>query len=309
MSPNLNNNKVAIVGAGKVGLTGAYALLLDGLVNDLVLWNRSKDKIIGDELDLNHAMPFAHETRIIATNDYADLADSDIVFFTAGAAQEPGQSRLDLAQKNIAILEQMLPQIVAAAPNAVIVLVTNPVDVLTYKAVQMANLPFGQIFGSGTTLDTARFRFNLGQNLDINPRSIHTYVLGEHGDSSFPMISSATVGGQNLTSLEGFSYEKVGTAYQDARDAAATIINTKGATFYGIGTVIKKIAATILRDAKTVLPLTVPLQNYYGVSDVSLSVPCILGRNGIKRVLTANLDGGEQEKLHQSAQAVKQFLG
>lgn len=305
---DLNNNKVSIVGAGKVGLTGAYALLLDGLVNEIVLWGRNKDKVIGDELDLRHAMAFSHEAVITATDSYNDLAGSDIVFFTAGAAQEPGQSRLDLAQTNIAIVEQMIPQIVAAAPQAVIVMITNPVDVLTYKAVQVANLPQGQIFGTGTTLDTGRFRFNLGEVLNINPRSIHAYVLGEHGESSFPVISSANVGGQPLTSLEGFSYDRVYDAYNEARDAAAKIINSKGSTFYGIGAVIKKVAAAILRDAKTVLPLTIPLTNYYGFSQVALSTPCVLGKMGVQRILTANLDPQEQEKLAISVNAVKQYL-
>lgn len=305
----LDSNKIGIVGVGKVGITAAYTLLVEGLANELVLWGRNLEKTVGETLDLQHALPYTHEAKITPTSDYKDLANCDVIFFTAGAAQEPGQTRLDLAKTNLAIVDEMIPKIVKAAPSAVIVMVTNPVDVLTYRAAEVAGLPYGQVFGSGTTLDTARFRFNLSEALDISPGSIHAYILGEHGDSSFPVISSANVGGQPLTDIEGFSAEMVEQAYLDTRDAAAKIINAKGATFYGVASAIKKITQTILRDAKSVLPLTTPLMiDYYGVSGVALSVPCILERRGIKQVLMANLDESEQAKFRHSADVVRACL-
>jgi L-lactate dehydrogenase len=308
-SSALDSNKVSIVGAGKVGITAAYTLLVEGLANEIVLWGRDREKVTGEALDLQHALPYTHEAKIIPTDSYGDLKNSDIIFFTAGAAQTPGQTRLDLAKTNVAIVEDMIPKIVKAAPGAIIVMVTNPVDVLTYKAAKIAGLPYGQVFGSGTTLDTARFRFNLSEVLNIAPASIHAYVLGEHGDSSFPVVSSAEVGGQPIRKLAGFSAEAVARAYDDTRDAAANIIQAKGATFYGVATAIKKITNVILRDAKSVLPVTTPLEiDYYGVSGVALSVPCVIGRRGIERVLMANLSEEEKRQFRHSAEVVKSFL-
>ncbi|MBD3279715.1 MAG: L-lactate dehydrogenase, partial [Candidatus Pacebacteria bacterium] len=193
-----DNNKISVIGCGKVGMTAAFAMLLKGLPNQLVLLGRHKGPLIGEELDLEHAMCFLGQAEIKATDNYNDIAHSDVVIITAGAAQKPGETRLDLAKKNIAIIEQIIPMVVRHSPDSVILVVSNPVDVLTYKAYQLAGLPKGRIFGSGTTLDTARFRFHLAEFLKVNPRSVHAYILGEHGDSSFPVISSASIGGQPL---------------------------------------------------------------------------------------------------------------
>lgn len=303
-----DNNKVAIVGTGKVGLTGAYALLLDGTANEIILHGRDRNKILGEKLDLEHGMSFLHPTKIVATDDYADLAEADVVVITAGAAQKPGDTRLDLANNNIAIVEDIIPKVISAAPQAIIVLVSNPVDVLTYKAYQLANLPKGQIFGSGTTLDTSRFRFHLGEYLKINPRSVHTYVLGEHGDSSFPFLSGANIGGQKLTEFKHLTPDKIQKAYENARDAAYKIIESKGATFYAIGVVIANIVRTILRDSKTVLPVSIPLHNYHGHSGVALSVPCVVGRNGVEEILKLDLSEEEQAKFAHSVEEVKKYL-
>ncbi len=304
-----NSNKVAIIGCGKVGMTAAFSVLHGGMVNELVLVGRNKADIIGEELDLEHAIAFLSHATITATDDYADIKGSDVVVVTAGAAQKPGETRLDLAQKNLAIIDTLIPQIVRHAPDAIILLVSNPVDVLTYRAYNLAGLPKGRIFGSGTTLDTARFRFHLSEFLKVNPKSIHTYILGEHGDSSFAALSSATVGGQSLMTMPNFSEEKALKAYQRARDAAYKIIESKGATYYGIGAVIAHMVRTILTDSKSILPVSVPLHNYYGHSGVSLSVPCVVGRNGVEESLEIKLSWEEKEKLERSVECVRKYCG
>lgn len=301
-------SKVSIVGLGNVGMTAAYALALGGITNELVLLARNKEKAYGEQLDLEHGLPFMETAKIMATDDYADLAGSDCVVVTAGAAQGPGETRLDLAKKNVAIMEEMIPKIVEAAPESVILIVSNPVDILTYRANQIAGLPHGKIFGSGTTLDTARFRVHLSQFLGVNPRSVHAYILGEHGDSSFPVISSASIGGQLLTTHPKFSPAQTMAAFEEAKSAAYKIIAAKGATYYAIGSVIKHIVKSILRDSKTVMPVSIPLSNYYGVSDIALSVPCIVGKNGVEQILTVGLDQKEQEALQHSAQTLRSVL-
>lgn len=303
-----DSNKVAIVGCGKVGMSAAFSLIHGGVVNDLVLYGRDKKEIIGEQLDLEHGMSFLPHTRVIATDDYQDLENSDVVVITAGAAQKPGETRLDLTAKNVAILESILPEVTKYAPDAIVLLVSNPVDVLTYKAYLMANWPKGRIFGSGTTLDTARFRYHLAEFLNVNPRSIHAYILGEHGDSSFPAISNATLGGQPLMTLDSFSEDRARSAFEKTKNAAYKIIDSKGATYYGIAAVISHIVKQILLDTKSVLPLSIPLHNYYGHSGVALSVPCVIGRGGVERSLEIRLDWEEKQKLEKSVNTVKQYL-
>ncbi|MDQ5951806.1 MAG: L-lactate dehydrogenase [Patescibacteria group bacterium] len=303
-----DTNKVSIIGCGKVGMTTAYSILHTGVVNQLTLYGRDKCDIVGEELDLEHGMNFLPYSRIEATDDYKDTAESDVVIITAGAAQKPGETRLDLAAKNIAIIEEIIPQVIKYSPEAIIILVSNPVDVLTYKAYHLAKLPKGRIFGSGTTLDTARFRFHLSEFLHVNPRSIHAYILGEHGDSSFPAVSGASIGGQPIATLPGFSEEKVSKAYEKARDAAYKIIQSKGATYYGIGSVLSHIVKQIFQDTRSILPLSVPLHNYFGISGVAMSVPCVIGRNGIEDILEIKLDWQEKKKLERSANTIKQYL-
>lgn len=300
--------KVSIIGCGKVGMTAAYSLLHDGVINELMLVGRYKEKIIGEQLDLEHGLSFLHHVEVDSTDNYKDIKNSDIVIFTAGAAQKPGDTRLDLAQKNIAIIEEVIPKIVANAPEAIILIVTNPVDILTYKAYQIAGLPKGRILGSGTTLDTARFRFHLSEFLKLNPKSIHAYVLGEHGDHSFRAISSATVGGQPLSTLPGFSEERVEKAYLSARNAAYKIIASKGATYYAIGAVVAHIVRKILTDAKSILPVSIPLHQYHDISGVALSVPCVVGRDGVERTLEIKLSWEEKQKLLKAAETLKKFL-
>jgi len=303
-----DTNKVTIIGCGKVGMTAAFSLLHTGLINELVLFGRSKQKLLGEQLDLEHALGFLPHADIQASDDWSDVAKSDVIVYTAGESQKPGQNRLDLVETNVAILEKMLPNMLRHAPNAVILVVANPVDILTYKAYQMAGWPKGRIFGSGTALDTARFRFHLSEFLHLNPNSIHASILGEHGDTSFPVLSSATVGGQPLTSMDRFSKEQALKAYEQARKAAYKIIDCKGATYYGIGLVIAHIVSKILRNAKSVLSLSIPLHQYHGHSGIALSVPCVLGREGVQETLQAKLDWREKQQLQHSVETLKKYL-
>lgn len=300
--------KVSIIGCGKVGMTTAYSLIHDGTVNELLLFGRSKEKILGEQLDLEHSLSFLHHMKITSSDSYPDLGGSDIVVFTAGAAQKPGDTRLDLAQKNLALIDEIIPEVVKYAPNAIILIVTNPVDILTYRAYQIAGLPKGRVFGSGTTLDTARFRFHLGSFLKLNPKSIHAYILGEHGDNSFPAISSAMVGGQPLTTLPGFSQEKAEKAYMAARNAAYTIIASKGATYYAIGAVVANMVRKILTNAQSILPVSIPLHQYHDISGIALSVPCVIGRGGVERTLEIKLSWEEKQKLQKAAETLKKFV-
>ncbi|HYD35638.1 MAG TPA: L-lactate dehydrogenase [Vitreimonas sp.] len=302
-------SKVAIVGCGKVGMTAAYAMLLAGVCDELVLHGRDRDELIGEQLDLEHGLSFLNSTHVSATDNYADLAGCDVVIISAGAAQKEGETRLDLAHKNLAIIDQIIPQVVEHAPQAIIVMVTNPVDILTYRAYQLADLPKGRVFGTGTTLDTARFRFHLSEFLKVNPRSIHAYILGEHGDTSFPALSSANVGGQLLSDFPNFTEEKALKAFDKARLAAYKIIQAKGATYYAIGVVVTNIIKAILQDNRSVLPVSIPLHNYYGHSGVSLSVPCVVGKNGVEETLKITLSAHEQQQLTHAVNTLKEYQG
>lgn len=301
--------KASVIGCGNVGITAAYAMILNQIPTEIVLVSRDVEKARGEKLDLDHCIPFLGSTKITATDNYDDIAGSRFVVVTAGAAQKDGETRLDLVKKNLAIIDDIIPKVLAVAPQAVILIVSNPVDILTYRAIQLAGEQTGRIFGSGTMLDTARFRFHLSEALRVNPRSIHTYILGEHGDSSFPTIASATVGGQPLLTFPNVTQEMVLEAFQRARNAAYEIIKAKGATFYAIGVVITKIMESIFYDSRSVLPVSYMVNQYYGVSDVSLSVPCIIGHSGISQVLQVELSEEEQRQLQQSAEVLKSHRG
>jgi L-lactate dehydrogenase len=304
----LDSRKVGIVGLGKVGITAAYALLLKHGADKIVLVSRSIDKVEGEKLDLEHGLPFLEPVAITATDDYSQLQDADVVVVTAGAAQQPGQSRLDLVSENKKIMEEIAQNIQPYVQNSVVVAVSNPVDVLTYQLAGLLGLPQGRVIGTGTMLDTARFRFHLGELLHVHPRSIHAYILGEHGDSSFPVLASATVGGQPLTEFPSYSQEQAQQAFIQTRQAAAQIIKAKGATYYAIGVVIAQLIQTILQDQRSVLPISVPVTNYYGQSNVVVSVPCIVGRKGVEQMLSIQFSESERQQFIHSCEVIKQFI-
>lgn len=300
--------KVAIIGLGKVGVTTAYALLLKGLTSELVLFSRDIKKAEGEKADLEHGLPFYPKTTITATANYEDLVGTDLVIFTAGCAQTPGQTRLDLTKGNCDIVEKTIPHIAKHAPHTLILMVANPVDIMTLKAAQVAGLPDGRVFGSGTLLDTARFRLHLAKAIKINAQSIHAYVLGEHGDSSFAPISTATIGGKPLLSFPEMSHDHIKWALEETRKDAYKIISGKGATYYGIASALTHIVESIARDSKKVIPLSTVLTGQYGISDLALSLPCILGRNGVETVIDLPLTQDEHAQLMASATTLKSHL-
>lgn len=303
-----SHSKVSIIGCGYVGMATAYALLLREEIRELVLVSRDTKRITGEQLDLEHGLIFMGTSKVKATETYDDIAGSDVVIITAGAAQNPGETRLDLTKKNITIIKDIIPKIVTASPDSVIIVVTNPVDILTYHAAKIAGLPPGRVFGSGTTLDTSRFRFHLSEIVHVNPKSIHAYVLGEHGDSSFPTIHAANVGGQKLLSFRGVTYDEIMKAYDKAATAAYRIIEAKGATCYAIGVVVAHLVQAILHDSKRVTPLSTILQGEYGFSDVALSLPCVLGKNGVESTLSIALSDEEHGWLAKSVHTLTSHL-
>lgn len=300
--------KVTVIGAGNVGATAAYAMLMDGTPTELVLLDRNKEKAEGLVLDMEHSLAFFDYTKVVGTDDYAAAKNSHLVVITAGARQQEGETRLDLIAKNRAILRDIVPKIVKVAPKCIIVVVSNPVDVLTYEAYKLSGFPWGRVFGTGTLLDTARFRFHLGEKLCLNPKSIEAFVLGEHGDTSFPVWSSANVAGKPLSKWDGFSQKLGNECYDSTRAAAYRIIHDVGYTCYSIGTVIKEIMVHIFQHSRVVLPLSVPLENYYGLSKVALSVPCILDSTGVSEVIKVPLNGKERRQLKKSASTLASYL-
>jgi len=302
-----NFKKVGIIGLGNVGITAAYAMTLRHTADEIVLLSRSKEKGEGEKLDLEHGLPFLEKTIITATTAYKDLQDCDVIVITAGSAQKPGQSRLDLVDENKKIVGEIGANLAPYVKNSVIVVVSNPVDVLTYQLAKTLGLPAGKVLGTGTMLDTARFRFHLSEFLHVHPRSIHTYILGEHGESSFPMLDSSTVGGQPLQNFPTYTLNQAMEAFSQTKEAAAKIIQAKGATFYAIGVVISQLVNTILRDKRSVLPVSTPIHNYFGESDVSISVPCIVGKNGVEQILQVQLSNTEIQKFKESCAIIRQL--
>ncbi len=304
--------RVAVVGAGNVGATFAYALMLSGLASEIVLIDQNRSRAEGEAMDLNHAVPFASPARIWA-GDYADCAGAAVTVITAGAAQKPGETRLDLVKRNAAIFQSIVPQVAHHNPNGIIVVTTNPVDVLSYVAWKQSGLPSQRVIGSGTILDTARFRYLLSQHFGVDPRSVHAYIVGEHGDSEVPVWSLANIAGmrlQDFCCFQDVKYDqaKMDDIFQQTRDAAYRIIERKGATYYAIGAGLARIVETILRDQSTVLSVSTLIDKYYGIDDVYLSLPAVIDRAGVEGVLRLDLDEGEIVGLRRSAEVLQSTI-
>ncbi len=301
-------SKIAIIGAGFVGSTAAYALVLQGIAGAIALIDVNKQKAEGEALDLEHSMPYLKRTIFTFGDDYALCEDADIVVITAGFAQKQAETRLQLAARNAVLFAEMIPKIVQYAPKTIILVVTNPVDILTALTIKYSGFPKERVFGTGTTLDTARFRFLLGEQFHINPKSIHTFILGEHGDSEFPVLSTANTAGLKLAYLDDYAQEKINESFLRTKNAAYEIISKKGATYYAIGVVISRICRSILEDQHEVMPVSTWIDNYYDVCNLCLSTPCVIGRNGIERKIQLPLNESEIAALRHSGAVLKEIL-
>ncbi|MCD6555418.1 MAG: L-lactate dehydrogenase, partial [Anaerolineae bacterium] len=304
--------KVAVVGAGMVGSTFAYALLLGGLVGEIVLIDIDHKRAEGQAMDLQHAVPLSNPARIWA-GDYPDCAAADVVVVAAGTAQRPGETRLDLVKRNAAIFKDIIPRITEHNTTGVLLIATNPVDVLSYVAWKVSGLPAQQVIGSGTVLDTARFRYLLSEHLSVDPRSVHAYIIGEHGDSEVPVWSLANVAGMRLSDFCNREGCELGAEARErivhqTRDAAYEIIQRKGATYYAVATGLLRIVESILRDQHTVLAVSSLVPGHYDIEDVYLSLPAVINRKGVERVLNLPLNEQETEALRQSAAVLHRVL-
>lgn len=312
MTPYPVTGKVGLVGTGMVGSSFAYALMQRGLANELVLIDADHARAEGEAMDLNHGLPFVRPMRI-AAGDYPQLAGCEVVVIAAGANQRPGETRLDLLQRNAAVFRAIVPQVVAANPAGLIVIATNPVDILTQISIEIAGLPAGRVIGSGTILDTARFRYLLGEHYGVDSRSVHAYIIGEHGDSELALWSLANIAGANLRDFAGTngrSYDQAAMdrIFEQTRTAAYEIIKRKHATYYAIGLGLLTIVEAILRDQHTVLTISSPIHGSYGVEGISLSLPTIVGRQGVEGVLALPLSDTELDAFQRSAQLLQEWL-
>lgn len=310
MSTIANNRKVAIIGCGFVGSASAFALMESGLFSEMVLIDVDADRAEGEALDISHGTAFASPIDIYA-GTYDDIADAGIVIITAGVGQKPGETRIDLVKKNVAIFKGILGEIRARDFSGILLVVSNPVDILTYVSVKLSGLPECRVIGSGTVLDTGRLKHIIGEHLGVDPRNVHARILGEHGDSELIAWSSAHVAGIPLEDfynmrIEDGSYDKFRRETSDlVKNSAYEIIKKKHATYYGIAMAVRRICSAIVRDEKSVLSVSNYMQGEYGISDIALSTPCVVGANGIEVRMPPSLNYREQEQMKASAQMLQ----
>ena len=312
MTRRSGQRKVGVVGAGLVGSSFVYALMIRELATEVVLVDIDAEKAAGEVMDFNHGLSFSKPLKILV-GDYADLNGADVVVIAAGAAQKPGETRLDLLARNIRVFQSIVPQVAHHNPAGIILIATNPVDILTYISLKESTLPPGRVIGSGTILDTSRFRFLLSQYYGVDTRSVHAYIIGEHGDSEIPIWSLANIGGVRLQefaplSNKRYDQDDMDKLFVGVRDAAYEIIKRKGATHYAIGLGLVSIVETILGDYRSVLSVSTLMTGQHGVSDMCLSLPCVVGANGVEEVLTLNLSKSEIAGFNASAEKLKTLL-
>lgn len=309
---NVDKQKCAIIGCGQVGASVAFTLVQSGLFSELVLIDINRQKAEGEAMDLMHGVPFASPVTVYAA-DYDALVGCGVIILAAGANQKPDETRLDLVHKNTAIFHEMIPQITFYNQDAVLLVVTNPVDVLTYVTLQESGFPESRVIGTGTVLDTARLKQLVGDHLGVDSRSVHAFIIGEHGDSELAVWSSANISGVDLDdfcALSGKSetQETLHRLYEEVRDSAYEVIKRKGATYYGIAMAVLRIVRAIIRDEHSVLPVSCYVQGHYGIDDLCVGVPAIIGERGIECVLDIPLSGKEQRLLQNSAAQLRQVL-
>ncbi len=305
--------KIAIIGTGFVGSTTAYTLMISGLVSELALVDVNKSKAEGEAMDLNHGMPFVRPVKIY-TGDYKDCKDADIVIISAGANQRPGETRIDLIHKNASIFRSIITELVRHNNDCILLVVTNPVDILTYFTYRLSGFPKNMVIGSGTVLDTARFKYMIGSHVGVDPRNINGYIIGEHGDTEVPAWSLTDIAG---ISMEKYceqcggcddSAKKRDEIFYNVRNAAYQIIERKGATYYAVALAVRRIVESIVRNENSILTVSSLLEGQYGLRDVCLSIPSVVNSSGVERVLDVEFSQEEIELLKKSADTLKEVI-
>ena len=310
MSREVNPRKAAVIGCGFVGSATAFTLMQSRLFSELVLLDVNMEKADGEAKDIAHGIPFAGQMRIYA-GTYDDAADAAIIIITAGANQKPGETRLDLVQKNTAIYQSIIPEIVKRDFGGILLIVSNPVDILTYVALKLSGLPENRVLGSGTVLDTARLKYALGEHLGVDSRSVHSFIIGEHGDSEIAAWSSTNVSGiplNDFCEMRGhFNHDAAMDAIAEkVKNSAYEIISKKQATYYGIAMSVKRICECIVRNERSILPVSAMMHGEYGIEDITLSMPAIVGIGGVETHVPIALSEEEAEKLVESAKKLKE---
>ncbi len=312
MNTATNKSKVVVVGAGKVGASVAYTIMMNNLTSEIVLVDVDRGKARGEALDISHGIAYFKQLTI-RDGDFSDCADADVIVITAGIPRQPGQTRIDLARTNVAVTRDIVRRIMEHASNPLFVVISNPVDVLTYIVQKESGLPASRVIGSGTTLDTGRFRYLLSQHCKVDVRNVHAYIIGEHGDSEVPVWSRASIASKPFDEYcedcprrcLKINRQQI---FEQTRDAGAEIIKLKGATFYGVALAATRIVGAIMGDENSVLTVSSVLDGNYGIKDVALSLPCIVNRNGIDRYLNIRMNDEELALLGESAEKLKAVL-
>ncbi len=308
----INLRKAAMIGCGFVGSTTAFALMQSGLFSEMILIDADQDRAEGEALDISHGTPFARPMKIYA-GTYQDLVDAAVIIITAGANQKPDETRLDLVNKNTKIMRAIIREIMKYGCEGVLLVVSNPVDILTYEALKISGLPKNRVIGSGTVLDTGRLKSELAEHLGVDSRSIHAFIIGEHGDSEIAAFSSANVSGvplNDVCEMRGYFHHEAAMREiaQTVKNSAYEIIDKKKATYYGIAMAVRRICEAIVRDEKSILPVSVMLDDFYGLKDVVLSMPAIVGANGAEGLMPITLNEEERKQLEASANVLKEVI-
>lgn len=303
--------KVVLVGTGAVGTAYAYSLVNQGFITELVLVDMNEAKAEGEAMDLVHGIAFAESNMVVRSGSYADCKDADIVCITAGANQKPGETRLELVGRNAAIARAITDEVVKSGFNGIFLVASNPVDIFTHVVQKQSGFPAHKVIGSGTTLDTARFKVLLGQYLEVDPRNVHAVIVGEHGDSELPVFSQASIGTENLSKVlerrnNPSDKENLQQIFENVRNAAYEIINRKGVTNFGIGMSLARITKAIFNNENSILPVSCLLNGEYGQNDIYMSVPAVVNREGIKEVIDLDLNAEEKALFEKSAKALSE---
>lgn len=308
----INLRKAAVIGCGFVGSSTAFALMQSGLFSELILIDADTDRAEGEALDISHGTPFARPMKIYA-GAYRDISDAAVVIITAGANQKPDETRLDLVNKNTKIMRSVVQEIMKYGCEGILLIVSNPVDILTYEALKISGLPKNRVIGSGTVLDTGRLKSELAEHLGVDSRSIHAFIIGEHGDSEIAAFSSANVSGvplNDVCEMRGYFHHEAAMREiaQTVKNSAYEIIEKKKATYYGISMAVRRICEAIVRDEKSILPVSVMLDGIYGLKDIVLSMPTIIGAGGVEGQMPITLNQAEQDQLKQSADVLRDVI-